>query len=84
MRSSLHPALFAAVYQLAAKLAALCGLGLASRADVLLAAPKVTQALFAALLDGYTWKLAEKAYGRGSRTAWTTVGILSTISFINF
>ena len=58
---------------MAAKLADRCGLPLADKAEVLLAAPKVTQAIFAALLDCYTWKLAEKAYGRGSRTAYTTV-----------
>lgn len=46
---------------------------MSNRAELLLAAPKVTQALLAALLDYYTWKLAEKAYGRG-RTAFTTVG----------
>ncbi|KAJ4292348.1 glycosylphosphatidylinositol anchor biosynthesis [Kalmusia sp. IMI 367209] len=73
LRSSLHPALFAAVYQVAAKLAVRCGLSLSAKAELLLAAPKVTQALSAALMDCYTWKLAEKAYGRGSRTAFITV-----------
>lgn len=73
LRSSLHPALFAAVYRVAARLADLCALSLPAKADVLLAAPKVTQAVFAALLDCYTWKLAERVYGRGSRTALTTV-----------
>jgi phosphatidylinositol glycan class B len=75
LRSSLHPGLFAAVYRIAANLAGLCGLTLPARAELLLAMPKVTQALFAALLDCYTWKLAEKAYGPGSRTALATVGI---------
>ena len=73
LRSSLHPALFAAVYRDAAHVADLCGLRLPAKAELLLAAPKVTQAVFAALLDCYTWKLAEKVYGRGSRTALTTV-----------
>ncbi|KAF1940858.1 hypothetical protein EJ02DRAFT_219560 [Clathrospora elynae] len=75
LRSSLHPALFAAVYRIAANLADRCGLGLPAKAELLLAAPKVTQAIFAALLDCYTWKLAEKAYGRGSRTALTTLAL---------
>lgn len=48
---------------------------LPTSADLLLAAPKVTQAVFAALLDCYTWKLAEKAYGRGSRTAFATLAL---------
>lgn len=74
LRSSLHPGLFAAVYRIAALGADLCGLTLPARAELLLAAPKVTQAVFAAALDCYTWKLAEKTYGRGSRTALVTVG----------
>lgn len=73
LRSSLHPALFGAVYRVAADLAQACGLSLPAKAEVLLVAPKVTQAVFAALQDCYTWKLAEKVYGRGSRTALTTV-----------
>lgn len=36
-------------------------------------APKVTQAVFAALGDFYTWKLAEKIYGHGSNEAWAAV-----------
>ncbi|KAF2848912.1 glycosyltransferase family 22 protein [Plenodomus tracheiphilus IPT5] len=75
LRSSLHPALFAAAYRVAADLADLCGLSLPAKAEVLLAAPKVTQAVLAALLDCYTWKLAEKVYGRGSRVALTTLAL---------
>ncbi|KAF2441939.1 glycosyltransferase family 22 protein [Karstenula rhodostoma CBS 690.94] len=75
LRSSLHPELFAVVYKLAAELAAFCGLSPPAKAELLLAAPKLAQAVFAALLDCYTWKLAEKAYGRGSRTAYTTLAL---------
>lgn len=39
----------------------------------MIAAPKATQAVFAALGDFYTWKLAEKVYGYGSNEAWATV-----------
>lgn len=73
LRSSLHPAIFAAAYEAAAAIAYACGLSLSHRSELLLAAPKVLQALFAALLDWYTWKIAEKAYGRGSRAAYATV-----------
>lgn len=73
MRSSLHPGLFAAAYRVAAQLADLCGLNPSVKAELLLSTPKVVQAVSAALLDCYTWKLAEKVYGRGSRTALTTV-----------
>ena len=38
-------------------------------------APKVTQAVSAALLDCYTWKLAGKVYGRGSRTALAALAL---------
>ncbi|KAF2796807.1 glycosyltransferase family 22 protein [Melanomma pulvis-pyrius CBS 109.77] len=75
LRSSLHPELFAAVYRAAAKLPALCASSLPAEAALLIAAPKVTQAVFAALLDLYTWKLAEKAYGRRSRTAYTALAL---------
>jgi len=69
LRSSLHPAVFAAIYRVVATLASVCNLSLPVRAELFIAAPKVTQAVFAALLDCYTWKLAEKVYGRGARTA---------------
>ncbi|KAF2745738.1 glycosyltransferase family 22 protein [Sporormia fimetaria CBS 119925] len=75
LRSSLHPAIFAAVYRVATKLAALAGVSVPLQADVLIAAPKVTQAVFAALLDLYTWKLAEKVYGSRSRTAYTALAL---------
>lgn len=73
MRSSLHPRLFAGVYLVAAKLARLCGLTPPSHARLAIAAPKVAQAVFAALIDCYTWRLAAKVYGRGSRAAFAAV-----------
>ncbi|PZD28072.1 GPI mannosyltransferase 3 [Pyrenophora tritici-repentis] len=77
LRSSVHPALFAAVYRVAAHLAAFWRLSLPAKAELLIATPKVFQAVFAALLDCYTWKLAEKVYGRGTRTALLTTTITS-------
>jgi hypothetical protein len=68
------------VYRIAANLADICGLTLPARAELLLVTPKVTQAVFAALLDCYTWKLAEKAYGRGTRTAYAAVGHAQSFS----
>ncbi|KAH7380020.1 Alg9-like mannosyltransferase family-domain-containing protein [Pyrenochaeta sp. MPI-SDFR-AT-0127] len=75
LRSSLHPALFAAVYRLAALLARICGLTPSARAELLIAAPKLVQAVFAALLDYYTWNLAEKIHGRRSRTALAALAL---------
>jgi GPI mannosyltransferase 3 len=43
------------------------------RADTLIAVPKLAQAVFAALGDFYTWKLAESIYGDGSIASWTAV-----------
>jgi len=43
------------------------------RADLLIAAPKVAQAVIAAVGDYYTWKLGERVYGAGSNEAWAAV-----------
>jgi phosphatidylinositol glycan class B len=51
---NLNPALFAAVYQLAAKLATLRAPSLPAEAALFIAAPKIAQAVSAALLDCYT------------------------------
>ncbi|KAL8799700.1 MAG: hypothetical protein Q9200_007470 [Gallowayella weberi] len=71
LRSAIHPALFAGVYWLSTELSKLLQLTPEYHAELLLAAPKVTQAIFAALGDYYTWKLGERIYGRGSNEAWT-------------
>lgn len=73
MRSSLHPILFAGIYRAAAIFSNICHLDPVARATLLLAAPKITQGMFAAGFDFFTWKLAESIYGIGSHTAWTTV-----------
>lgn len=43
------------------------------RAEVLAVLPNILQAFFAAACDYYTWKMAEKMYGLGSRTTYATV-----------
>lgn len=73
LRSSIHPAIFAGVYWLSSCLSRGIRLAPDAHADLLIAAPKVTQALFAALGDYYTWKLGERVYGQGSSEAWATV-----------
>ncbi|KAL8686925.1 MAG: hypothetical protein Q9224_005300, partial [Gallowayella concinna] len=70
LRSAIHPALFAGVYWLSTELSKLLQLTPEYHAEVLLAAPKVTQAVFAGMGDYYTWKLGERMYGRGSNEAW--------------
>lgn len=73
MRSAIHPSIFAGVYWLASWLSTSLKLPATWHADLLVAAPKVTQALFAALGDYYTWRLASKTYGHESKEAWAAV-----------
>ncbi|KAL5362064.1 Alg9-like mannosyltransferase family-domain-containing protein [Aspergillus floccosus] len=79
LRSSLHPLLFATVYNVADLLARLLRLSSPVRAEVLVAAPKTAQALIATVGDFYTWKLARLVYGRGSHEA-TAVLALTVLS----
>ncbi|KZF24764.1 glycosyltransferase family 22 protein [Xylona heveae TC161] len=75
LRSSIHPAIFAAVYFIASKIATLLHFAPSYTAELLVAAPHVLQAISAALCDYYTAKLAEKLYGRGSNAAWATLAL---------
>lgn len=75
LRSSLHPALFAGVLALSSALADACSSSPSTKADILVAAPKITQAIFAASTDYFTWRLAEQAHGRASRAAWASLAL---------
>ncbi|KAL2861641.1 Alg9-like mannosyltransferase family-domain-containing protein [Aspergillus pseudodeflectus] len=75
LRSSLHPLIFAAVYTVADLVARALGLSPALRADLLIAAPGVTQAVIAAVGDYYTWKLARYIYGDRSYESWATLAL---------
>jgi hypothetical protein len=75
LRSSLHPFLFAAVYRVTALAADYLSLEAATRAELLLAAPKILQACFAATTDYFIWKLATKAYGKGSKASSAAVRV---------
>ncbi|MCJ1396368.1 glycosylphosphatidylinositol anchor biosynthesis [Xylographa bjoerkii] len=75
LRSAIHPYLFATLYWLSAALAELLHLSAHSRAELLIAAPKVLQAIFAASGDYYTWQLGQKVYGRDSNEAWATLAM---------
>jgi len=68
-----YPTSFASVYWLSSRLSSLLRLSPDAHAEVLIAAPKATQAIFAAVGDYYTWKLGEKVYGEGSNEAWAAV-----------
>lgn len=73
LRSSLHPALFALAFAGVDKITAILSCSSQFRASVLAVVPKLVQACFAVLGDYYSWKLAEKVYGPGSRSAWSAV-----------
>lgn len=73
LRSSIHPAIFAGVYWASSFLSRASRLSPDTHAELLIAAPKVMQAIFAALGDYYTWKLGEVVYGRDSSEAWAAV-----------
>jgi phosphatidylinositol glycan class B len=71
-----HPWIFAIVYKVADAMSTLEGATRAARAEDMLIAPKIAQAIFAALLDFYTWKLSQ-IYGTGSAASMATVCIYS-------
>lgn len=79
LRSSMHPALFAALYTMSNTLMRALSMYPQFRAMIIVHAPKILQGVIAGLGDFYTWKLADKVYGRGSNYAWSalTVSIFS-------
>lgn len=52
------------------------GASRAGRAEDMLIAPKIAQAIFAALLDFFTWKLGQKVYGADNAASMATVYFL--------
>ncbi|KAK1247977.1 hypothetical protein MKX07_000865 [Trichoderma sp. CBMAI-0711] len=70
LRSSLHPLLFSAAYTIADRLSAIIPPGSAIRSVIVVAAPRVLQALIAALGDWYTWHLAAHVYGSDSNVSF--------------
>ena len=63
LRSSIHPLLFAGVYKSALHLSNMVRASPRMRAEILIIAPKVQQAFFAAATDFFTYLLATKIYG---------------------
>ncbi|KAL2271892.1 hypothetical protein VTJ83DRAFT_1263 [Remersonia thermophila] len=73
LRSSLHPAVFAAAYKAVDGAMAAMSLYPPFRAFILVALPGALQAVFAALADFFTWKLAMDVYGRASHAPWAAL-----------
>lgn len=61
------------MYKIADIISTLEGVSRVGRAEDLIIAPKIAQAVFAAGMDYYTWKLGQKIYGQGSSAAVATV-----------
>ncbi|KAK5629614.1 hypothetical protein RRF57_005329 [Xylaria bambusicola] len=70
LRSSIHPTILALGYFIVDSFWASYNVP-TIKAKWLLMAPKMLQAVFAALSDWYTWKLAGKLYGPSSAAAWS-------------
>ena len=75
LRSAIHPTIFAFVYRTCSDVADALKLSEQYRTELLLAAPKFAQASFAALGDYYTWKLAQRIYGREDDEAWAALAV---------
>ncbi|KAK4250558.1 glycosyltransferase [Corynascus novoguineensis] len=73
LRSSLHPAIFGLAYRAAESLMSSLSLFPPFKALMLVALPGTVQAVFAALGDFYTWKLAMDIYGRQSNAPWAAL-----------
>lgn len=61
------------MYKAADQIASLASFSDPARAALLVWAPKLTQAVFAALGDFYTWRLASKLHGQGSNASSAAV-----------
>lgn len=68
MRSSVHPVLFAKVYQIADGIGSFTN-SASVRSKILIAAPKIAQAIGAALTDFFTYRLSQRVYGTESRAS---------------
>lgn len=75
LRSAIHPGIFATVYYIANLISEVFQLSPATRADLLVAAPKTLQGILAALGDHYTWRLAQRIYGHESQQAWAALAL---------
>jgi phosphatidylinositol glycan class B len=69
LRSSLHPALFSACYIVADFVSSILPVPISFKVSALIAAPRILQALIAAVGDWYTWQLASKIYSNDANAA---------------
>ncbi|KAK0268629.1 glycosylphosphatidylinositol anchor biosynthesis [Friedmanniomyces endolithicus] len=75
LRSSLHPMMFAGVYRGATQVCNVLQVTVGTRAAILLAAPKVLQAVIAASGDFFTWALACKLFGHRHNASYAALAL---------
>lgn len=75
LRSSLHPLLFASVYRFVDSASFRLLLNTETQAELLIAAPKVVQAIFAAFTDVYTYHFACDIYGADDSAALAALSL---------
>ncbi|KAF4551670.1 Alg9-like mannosyltransferase-like protein 1 [Elsinoe fawcettii] len=73
LRSSIHPYLFSYTFKVASWLSTAFALEARMHGELLLVAPKVLQAVLAALMDFYTWKLSTKYFGDADQIYFATL-----------
>ncbi len=61
------------VYKITDAMSTLEGATRSARAYDLVIAPKIAHAVFAAMMDLFTWKLGQRVYGSGSSAALAAV-----------
>ncbi|CAF9916655.1 MAG: hypothetical protein GOMPHAMPRED_001069 [Gomphillus americanus] len=75
LRSTIIPYIFAGGYRVADFIANYLGAGPFKRAEILIVTPKIIQAHIAACGDYFTWRLAERVYGKRSLEAWICLAL---------
>ncbi|KAI1614190.1 phosphatidylinositol glycan, class B [Exophiala viscosa] len=75
LRSAIHPMIFGLCYRTASAIAQTLNLSTYSRSELLLAAPPTLQAVFAAIDDYYTWRLASSVYGANTVASLMVLGL---------
>jgi phosphatidylinositol glycan class B len=80
LRASMHPLLFSVAYKIADVVCSALKLNARTRGEILVATPRLLQAVFAAITDLFTWRLAGKVYGRQHARVASVALILSVVS----
>ncbi|KAF2721489.1 glycosyltransferase family 22 protein [Polychaeton citri CBS 116435] len=75
LRSSIHPYIFTSLYSSHALIYDLLKFSKHDAAEALIVAPKNLQAVFAAMMDYFTFRLAGNVYERGTLSHWLVLGL---------